>query len=99
MNIAVTFAFCLVQQETVKNKLLSQSVRKQGVFASKKHVPIGGKRHHTNQSQNYMAKHMIWLLRNREKSDSSSDVVVIETASFESFVTFSMFREYSYCVM
>ena len=34
---------------------------------AKKHVPIGGKRHHTNQSQNDLAKHMIWLLRNRGK--------------------------------
>ena len=32
---------------------------------ARKHIPIGGKRHHTNQSQNYMANHMIWLLRSR----------------------------------
>ena len=49
-----------------------ESVHKQEVFASKKktcatHFPISGKRHHTNQSQNYMANHVIWLLRNRGK--------------------------------
>ena len=51
------------------------------VCKPKKHVPIGGKRHHTNQSQNFMAKDVIWLLRNRvkfwegwwRKSDSDSD--------------------------
>ena len=47
---------------------------------ARKHIPIGGKRHHTNQSQNYMANHVIWLLSNREfvggtamKSDSDGD--------------------------
>ena len=29
--------------------------------------PIGGKMHHINQSQNYMAMHSIWLLRKRSK--------------------------------
>ena len=64
-NIAATFALCLVQEETVKTGFCHESVQDQEVFASKKHVPIGGKRHHTNQSQNYMANHVIWLLRNR----------------------------------
>ena len=80
-NIAVTFALCLVQEETVKTGFCHKSVRKQEMFASKKRVPSGGKMHHTNQSQNYIAKHVIWLLRNRgklwegkwQKSDSSSD--------------------------
>ena len=47
------------------------------------HIPIGGKMHHTKQLQNYIAKHVIWLLRNRgklwegrrRKSDSNSDVI------------------------
>ena len=42
---------------------------------------IGGKRHLTNQSQNYMANRVIWLLKNRRESwegrrrkiDSSGD--------------------------
>ena len=56
--------------ETVKMGFAHESVHKQEVFASKKkpcatHFPISGKRHHTNQSQNYMANHVIWLLRNR----------------------------------
>ena len=33
----------------VKMGFCHESVCKQEVFASKKHVPIGGKRHHTNQ--------------------------------------------------
>ena len=48
---------------------------------ARKHVLIGGKRHHTNQSQNYMANHVMLLLGNRGKlrggqqwkSDSSND--------------------------
>ena len=32
---------------------------------ARKHVPFGGKRHYTKQSQNDMANHVIWLLRNR----------------------------------
>ena len=46
----------------------------------KKHVPIGGKWHHT--SQNYMAKHVMWLLGNRGKLWEGLTVTVI--ASFES---------------
>ena len=60
-NIAVTFALCLVQEETVKNWLLSQKCPQAGSVCKQKkqktkHVPIGGKRHHHNQVQNYMAK-------------------------------------------
>ena len=74
-NIAVMFAACLVQEEMIKNRLFCVCKQK------KKHVPTGGKRHHTNQSQNYMAKQVIWLLRKRQKfregqqwkSDSNSD--------------------------
>ena len=61
---------------------------------ARKHVPIGGKRRHTNHSQNYMANHMIWLLGNRGSCGRDSGgrltaaVTVIETAidivSFES---------------
>ena len=51
-----------------QNGLFSQKCP-QEVFASNKNCatsfPIGEKRHHTNQSQNYMANHVIWLLRNR----------------------------------
>ena len=37
-----------------KNGLLSQKCPQAGsVCKLKKHIPIGGKRHHTNQSQNY----------------------------------------------
>ena len=39
----------------------------QTVCKPKKHVPMSGKMHHTNQSQNYMANHVSWLLRNRGK--------------------------------
>ena len=80
------FAVCLVQEETIKMGFFHKSVHKQEVSASRKKncatpFPIGGKRHHTNQSQNYMANHVIWLLRDREKlwegwrwkSDSDSD--------------------------
>ena len=73
-NIAVTFAAHLMQEEMINMGFSHKSVRKQEVFASKKHpklcdtpFPIGGKRHHTNQSQNYIANHVIWLLRNRGK--------------------------------
>ena len=86
-NTAVTFAQRLVQEEAVKTGFSHESVRKQEAFARKKKrtcgtpFPIGGKRHHTNQSQNYMANHVIWLLRNRgklwegrqRKSDSNND--------------------------
>ena len=65
------FAARLVQEEAVKTGFSHKSVRKQEVFASKKKcatpLPIGGKGHHTNQSQNYMANHVIGLLRNRGK--------------------------------
>ena len=46
---------------------------------------IGGKRHHTNQPQNYMANHVYWLLRNkgscgRDGSERvTAAVTVIET--------------------
>ena len=56
--------------------------------------PIGYKRHHTNQSENDMAKHVIWLLRNGGSCGTDSGervtatVMVIKTAvkiaSFES---------------
>ena len=57
---------------------------------ARKHIPIGGKRHHTNQSQNYMANHVIWLLGNRGSCGRegggrlNAAVTVTETASFES---------------
>ena len=72
-KITVTFAVRLVQEETVKTGFAHESVRKQEVFESKKKktcatpFPFGGKRHHINQSHNYVANHVIWLLRNREK--------------------------------
>ena len=66
-NTIVGFAACLVQEEMLKTDFSHKSVRKQEVFASKKHVPVGGKRHHTNQTQNDKAKHVIWFLRNRRK--------------------------------
>ena len=54
-----------------RNWLPYKSVRKQETFARKKTCAtpftIGRNRHHTNQSQNYMANHVIWLLRNRGK--------------------------------
>ena len=59
------FAVRLVQEETVKTGFCHESVCKPKCLQARKHVPIGGKRHHTNQSQNYMANHVIWLLRNR----------------------------------
>ena len=72
---------------------------------AKKHVPIGGKGHHMTQSQNYMANHMIWLLGNRgscgrDSSGKLTAVVMVtetktETASFERFVTYSVFGLYS----
>ena len=68
--------------------------------------PIGGKRHHTNQSQEYMANHVIWLLRNRgklwegrrRKIDSDGDGVNDSDSKFlrvERFVTLSVFGVYS----
>ena len=48
------FAARLEQEETIKVGFSRESVHKQEVFESKKHVPFGGKRHHTSQSQNYM---------------------------------------------
>ena len=73
------------------------SVCEQEVFTSKKKncstpFPIGGKMHHTNQSQNYKANHMIRLLRYSCGKDSGERVratmTVIETTivivSFES---------------
>ena len=57
------FAARLVQEETVKRSgFPHEHVCKQEVQA-KKLFTFGGKRHHTSQSQNYMANHMIWLLR------------------------------------
>ena len=48
-----------------KNRLLLRKCPQAGsICKQKKHVPVGGKRHHTNQSQNYIINHMIWLLRN-----------------------------------
>lgn len=65
------FAARLVQEDTVKMGFSHESVRKQEEFASKKTRDtlflMVGKRHHTTQSQNDMAKHVIWLLRNRGK--------------------------------
>ena len=62
-NIALMFAMPLVQKETIKTGFSHKSVHKQEVFASKttcdKLFPIGGKRYHTNQSQSYMANHVI----------------------------------------
>ena len=65
-----------------------ESIHKQYVFASKKktHDPVSVKTHHTNQSHNYMAKHVIWLLRNRGSCGRHSGervtvaVAVTETA-------------------
>ena len=105
-NIAITFAARLVQEETDKTGFSHESVRKQEVFASKNTCatpfPIGGKRHHTNQSQNYMANHMIWLLRNRGKlwegqrrksdSDSDGDTYSDRDLRVEKLVTFSVFE-------
>ena len=65
-----------------QNGLVSWKCPQAGnVCKAKKHFPIGGKRHHTNRSQNCMANHVIWLLRNRRKlwegwrwkSDSDGD--------------------------
>ena len=89
-NIAVTFAARLVQEEAIKTGFSHKSVRRQEVFASKKTCntpfPIGRKRHHTNQSQNYMANHVIWLLRNRGSCgrEGSERVTAIEIACFKS---------------
>ena len=97
-NVRHVFAACLVQEETIKTGFRHEIVRKQEVFVSNKTTcstpfPIGGKRHHTNQSQNDMANHVIWLLRNRwklregrrRKSDSDGDrETAIEIVSFES---------------
>ena len=44
------FALCLVQEEMVKTGFCHESVRK--CLQAIKHIPIGRKRHHTNQSQN-----------------------------------------------
>ena len=92
-NIVVTFVAHLVQEEAIKNRLFSQKCLQAIVFASKP-FPIGGKRHHTNQSQDDMAKHVIRLLRNRGSCGRdggkrvTASVTVIETAieiaSFES---------------
>ena len=60
------FAVRLVQEDTVKTGLSRKSVHKQEVFARKITHSNWWKRHHTNQAQNYMAKHVIWLLRNGE---------------------------------
>ena len=52
-----------MQEKPVKRSgFPHERVRKQEVQA-KKYFPIGGKRQHTSQSQNYMANHVIWLLR------------------------------------
>ena len=75
------FATHLAWGEAIKTGFSHESVCKQEVFASKKHIPIGGKQPHTSQSQNYMANLVIWLLRNRWKlwegrrqnSDGDSD--------------------------
>ena len=85
------FALCLVQEEMVKTGFCLKKVfASRKCLQARKHVPIGG----TNQSQNHMAKHIIWLLRNRgklwegrrRKSDSSSagDRDNIEIASSDS---------------
>ena len=68
----------------------------------KKRVPIDGKRHHTNQSQSYIANYVMWLLRNRGSIGRDSGerltaaVTVIETAiEITRFVTFSLCGVYS----
>ena len=63
---------------------------------TKKHIPIGGKRHHINQSQNYMANHVIWLLRNRGSCgrDGGKRVTAAVTETVR-FVTYSVFEVYS----
>ena len=80
------FAARLVQEET---GFSHGSVCEQEVFASKKSCdtpfPFGGKRHQNNQSQSYMANHMIWLLRKRGKlwegwQRKSESKTVISTA-------------------
>ena len=73
--------------------------------AKKKHVPIGGKRHHTNQSLNYMANYMVaveqgklWEGRRRKinsNSDGDRDRQRQRVLRVERFVTFSMFGVYS----
>ena len=88
-----------------QNGLLSQKCPQAGSVCKQKKTcatpfPIGGKGCHTNQSQNYMANHVIWLLRNRgklwegwrRKSDSNSDGNRVWRV--ERFVTFSVFGEY-----
>ena len=52
--------------------------------------PIGGKRHHTNQLQNYMANHVIWLLRTRGEVVGGT-VTVIETVT--EIVSFEKLRD------
>ena len=72
--------------------LLSRKWQARSVCKQKKTCatpfPIGGKRHHSNQSQNYMAIHVIWLLRNRAKlwegGKRVTATVTIVIASFES---------------
>ena len=58
------FALCLAQEETIKTGFCHES-RQAGSVCKQENMFLGGKRHHTNQPHNYMANHVIWLLRNR----------------------------------
>ena len=74
-----------MQEESVKTGHSHKSVHKQEEFARKRTLntpfSIGGKRHHINQSQIYMAKHVICSLRKRRMlwEGRRESMTVIET--------------------